>query len=286
MISIDSANSEAFNMKRLGNSVARFQYESYDWEEEVLAREAKKYGVSIQLISPKPLRFGVDKKQYPDLIKANVIKHKNQILIGKDFYPDCIQMGYSFELRDYLRAPDMYKNIITSKTPQYSPFITGLVASKAILVLLNDKSLRQKLLGTSQNLEKCILSAVFLDGNKNQIRDSFDKYVIKHVDGLGGEMVYFGHELLKKIKHIRKNKERHWIAQQKILLNTLMVDGIISESRKVLSDLGVFIQYDWSNGKFNHFKVGGFISRATDKSYKVNVSGGGIQVPVLFNPDK
>jgi hypothetical protein len=286
MVAIDSARSEAFNMKRLGAKVARFQYEAYDWEEEVLVNESKKYGVDIHLISPKPLRFGIAKKEYPLLQKEDVKKHQNHILIGKNFRPDLIQMGYSFELDDYLRAPAMYHKIVSSKTPQYSPFITGLVASKSILVLLNDKQLRSKLLGKSQTLEQSILPAFFLDGHKEKVQNSSENYVIKHVDGLGGEMVFFGSELLKKIKQIKKHKEKHWVAQNKIFLNTLLVDGIISESRKVLSDLGVFIQYDWSKDRFNHFKVGGFISRATHKSYKVNVSGGGIQVPVLFAPNK
>jgi hypothetical protein len=286
MIAIDSAYSEAQNMKRLGNNVARFQYDAYDWEEEVLASEAQKYGVDIRLISPKALKFAVDQKEYPALHKAEVKKLKNRIRIGVDYHPDMIQMGYSFELADYLRAPELYKSIVTSKTPQYSPFITGLIASKSILVLLNDKQLRQKLLGKSNSLEQSILPASFLKGHKNKIRESFDQYVIKHVDGLGGEMVFFGNELLKKLKGIRNSKEQHWVAQEKILLNTMFVDGIISEPRKVLSDLGVFIQYDWANGKFNNFKVGGFISRATDKSYKVNISGGGIQVPTLFTRDK
>jgi hypothetical protein len=283
---IDAAQSEASNMLRAGRNVARFQYEAYDWEEEVLLNELKKYNLDIRLFSPKALRFSIDKKEYPYLKKAEVKKIKNRICIDKNYFPDLIQMGYSFELADYLRAPQMYKDIVTSDTTQYSPFITGLVASKSILVLLNDKTLRKKLLGKSEFLEKSILPARFIENQRNHLREKPNDYVIKHVDGLGGEKVFFGNDLAKKLGTIKKNQEKHWVAQDKILLNTLWVDGTISKARKVLSDLGVFVQYDWSNGKFKHFKVGGFITRATHKTYKVNVSCGGIQIPVLFAPAK
>jgi hypothetical protein len=60
------------------------------------------------------------------------------------------------------------------------------------------------------------------------------------------------------------------------------VNGILSNRKKAIGDLGVFIQYDWENGKFNHFEVGGLMCRATNKSLKVNVSAGGTQVAVML----
>ncbi len=52
--------------------------------------------------------------------------------------------------------------------------------------------------------------------------------------------------------------------------------------KKTISDLGVFIQYDWDGEKFSHFEVGGLMCRATNKGLKVNVSSGGLQVAVLL----
>ena len=66
-------------------------------------------------------------------------------------------------------------------------------------------------------------------------------------------------------------------------MNTIDVNGILSRPRRVIADLGVFVQYDWTHNRFLNFEVGGFITRATNRSYKVNVSGGGIQVPVMFS---
>jgi len=64
------------------------------------------------------------------------------------------------------------------------------------------------------------------------------------------------------------------------------VDGILSRPRRVIADLGVYLNYDWNGRKFTHLTVGGFITRATNRSLKVNVSGGGIQVPVMFDRSK
>jgi uncharacterized circularly permuted ATP-grasp superfamily protein len=192
-------------------------------------------------------------------------------------------MGYSFELQDYLRAPAMYQKLVRSQTPQYSPFLTGLVASKAILVLLSDKVLRQKLLGSSRPLENTLLEAQMLAGQRETVLGQPENFVLKHVDGLGGEKVFFDGQLEQKVRAIPRNQENQWVIQERTKLNVLELEGTLSRKRKVISDLGVFVQYDWSQGAFRHFEVGGFITRATSKTYKVNVSEGGLQIPVFFD---
>ncbi|MBC7429109.1 MAG: hypothetical protein H7336_10885, partial [Bacteriovorax sp.] len=109
------------------------------------------------------------------------------------------------------------------------------------------------------------------------------KYVIKYVDGFGGEHVFMDQELVKTIKKIPPGKLHEWVIQKRVNLNTIEIDGFLSHPKRAISDLGVFVQYDWSNGKFNHFEVGGFLSRATNTSLKVNISSGGSQVGVMFN---
>jgi hypothetical protein len=105
---------------------------------------------------------------------------------------------------------------------------------------------------------------------------------LKHVDGLGGEQVYMDQDLLKQLKSINHRERGHYVMQERTKLNILTVNGMLSRPRRVIADLGVFVQYDWANGKFQNFGVGGFITRATNRSFKVNVSGGGLQVPVMF----
>ena len=87
---------------------------------------------------------------------------------------------------------------------------------------------------------------------------------------------------MKKLKNIPKSKQHEWVIQKKTFLNTIDVNGILSRKRKVISDLGVFVHYDWQNDKFKHFEVGGLMSRATNKGLKVNVSSGGLQVAVML----
>ncbi|MBU0744177.1 MAG: hypothetical protein KKE11_02245, partial [Gammaproteobacteria bacterium] len=201
--------------------------------------------------------------------------------------PDVFQVSYSFELADYKEAPDFFRNLICSKIPQYSPFVTGLVAPKTILPLLADKSLRKRLIPESAHqVEPAILPTKLLLGNETDAKKNYEKLVLKHGDGMGGERVYVGPEMQKKIKHIPKKKQAEWALQDRLRLNTIDVHGILSRPRKVIADLGVYIHYDWNGKKFTSFRVGGFITRATNRSLKVNVSGGGIQVPVMFDKSR
>lgn len=286
-LTLDATKAEANNYLALGPSYARLQYDAYDWEEQVLLKEAQKHGVSIRLISPKQLKFKWNSSHYPLMSQSPIHLKNNKIMIGSSlksqWAPQALQMGYSFELQDFLRSPEMYRQIIKSDTPQYSPFVTGLVASKAILVLLADKQLQRKFLGSSQTMNHAILPAHLLHDKKEIAQKNYKNFVLKHVDGLGGEKVFFDQQLAQQLKKIPKTKESEWVLQDRIKLNTIELEGTLSRKRKLIADLGVFVQYQWSKGKFQHFEVGGFITRATNKSYKVNVSGGGIQVPVFFD---
>ncbi len=280
---IDAAKAECRNYLCLGHHMARFQYDAYDWEEQVLLSEAKRRNIQIELLSPKQLKFNWEKDHYPLLESAEVGIKSCRVIINNQWHPDFIQMGYSFELQDFLRAPQLYHSIVKSQTPQYSPFLTGLVASKSILTLLADPLLRRQLLGSSKKLNDAILFAQSLDKVREVISENYSHYVLKHVDGLGGEKVFFDDELKRQVKKVHKTHEHEWIAQERIKLNTIELEGTLSTKRKLIADLGVFVQYQWSQGQFKHFELGGFITRATNKSYKVNVSGGGIQVPVFFD---
>jgi hypothetical protein len=161
------------------------------------------------------------------------------------------------------------------------------VASKTILVLMDDPYLRKKLLGSSQAMKKTILPAHLLsDPNASKLLKHPNEWVIKHADGCGGEQVFMNNELISKIKKIPKKQYHEWVLQRKTKLNLIDVNGLLSRPKQAISDLGVFVQYDWSKDRFLHFEVGGLMSRATNKSLKVNVSGGGLQVAVLLDRAK
>lgn len=284
VFALDTASAEIRNMSRLGREIARIQYDSYNWDEEHLIAVGKRRGVNVSLVSPAQFRLHVDRDEFPFLAKQPVRVRNGRVLVGDD-RPDAVQISFAFELEDYLAGRKLYAELVRAKTPQYGPFLTGLVAAKMILVLLDDSDLRRRLLGSARKLERSILEAFPLRGNYDRTLQEFDKLVLKHTDGYGGNQVFMGRELLKNLKKIKPREIDEWVVQERTHLNLLRVNGILSRPRRVISDLGVFVHYDWSNGRFTNFEVGGFITRATNKSLKVNVSGGGIQVPVMFHRD-
>jgi hypothetical protein len=281
---LDTALNEVRNMRRLGKRLVRFQYDSYNWEEEVLIMKAKRAGLDMKLVAPAAFRTTVD-KDYPLLKKAAVRLKNGKICIGGDpVPPDAFQMSYSFELSDYKEAPDLFRLLIRSETPQYSPFLTGLVAPKTMLSVLADEGLRKEFAGKKQDiLKNSILPAGLLSYQIKKAKDGTDRQVLKRGDGMGGEHVYIGRRMMPKLQSIPKDKRGEWVVQKRVDLNTIDVDGFLSRKRRVVADLGAYVQYDWNGRRFTNLTVGGFITRATNRGLKVNVSGGGIQVPVMFD---
>lgn len=282
VFTIDAAACELQNMRRLAKSLTRIHCGDYDWEEELLVARAPAHDLKLDLVSPRLFGAGEDLKHYPLLPEKATRISNSRLVIGKDEKPDAIQMGFSFELNDYKSEKRFYQSLVRSKTPQYGPFITGLVASKMILVLLSDPLLRRKLLGSARILENVILPAHPLNKSLPETQANPDSWVLKHVDGLGGEMVFLGNEIPKRLKRIKARQLHEWIVQERTKLNTIDVNGILSRPKRVISDLGVLVQYDFSRGRFNHFGLGGTFTRATNKSYRVNVCSGGLQVPIMY----
>jgi hypothetical protein len=280
--SLDTSDAEIKNMQRLGNSLARFQTDSYNWDEECLIRKVKDKKYDLRLVTPAQYNLDVNVKDYPFLIHEKVIQKNGKIKIG-NWSPDSYMVSFALTIEDYIRDQTFYGKLIREKVPHYGPFLTGLIATKSILVLLDDKILRRKLLNGTNKLDRSILGAQMLPANRDDIHLNPEKFVLKHVDGFGGEQVYMGQELTKQLKKISPQKRHEWVVQNRVKLNTIEIDGILSQPKTAICDLGVFVQYDWSQGKFNHFEVGGFLTRATCKSYKVNISSGGAQVAVMFS---
>lgn len=285
-ISLDTAKAEICNMQRLGSQIVRLQYDCYNWDEEFLRLTAHKLGSRLDLISPTQYKCEIDKKDFPLLEKKPFYFLKNGIKVGENLFPHAVNMSFAFTLSDLIRDQDLYSKMLRSKTPQYGPLITGLVASKTILLLLNDKVLRQKLIGSDMKLSNSILPSWPLTGNVEYAKNHHKDLVIKHTDGCGGEQVFMNKELLDTIKRTPQTRHHEWVLQQKTRLNTIDVNGILSRKKRVISDLGVFVHYDWKDGKFENFKVGGLMCRGTNKGLKVNVSSGGLQVAVMLEKGK
>lgn len=285
VVCLDTALSEVSNMRRLGERFVRFQYDSYTWEEEVIRMKAAGIGLDMRFVSPRVMHTTVD----PDctLLKRADVKLKGKrIYIGGDrIAPDAFQVAYSFELSDYKEAPDLFRMLIRSDTHQYSPFLTGIVAPKTILVVLADEDFRREILGRkgADAIRDAVLPARLLDGDIEDVKRKSDRLVLKRGDGMGGEHVFIGRRMLSRIRRIPSRERSEWVLQKRADLNTMDADGFLSRKRRVVADLSAYVQYDWNGSRFTNFNVGGFITRATNRGLKVNVSGGGIQVPVMFD---
>jgi hypothetical protein len=282
--SLDTAAAEVENMGRLGRRIARMQYDSYNWDEQYLLKTAKELNLDLRLICPSQFRLPVDQSEYPFLERELISYKGERAWVGKDWPADAINMSFAYSLKDYQDEHPFYSRLVRSQTPQYGPFLTGLVAAKTVLILLDDPVLRRRFLGSSKKLENSILSAHQLSSATAAecLEDPHD-WVLKHTDGCGGEQVYMNRALEKQLLKIQKNRRHEWVLQRKTDLNLIDINGILSKPKKAIADLGVFVQYDWAKGDFLKFKVGGLMARATNKSLKVNVSGGGSQVAVLLD---
>ena len=279
---LDTSTAEIKNMKRLGKSLARLQTDCYNWDEECLLRRAAEMKYDLRLITPKSFGLDVETEHYPFLKEEKIQIKNGKIKVGDNWYPESYMVSFALTLDDYEQSRDFYQKLVKEKVPHYGPFVTGLFASKSILPILADPHLRLKMLGSSNRLKNSILPAHMLSSYRGEALMNPEEYVIKYTDGFGGKEVFMDDELVKTIKKIPANKRNEWIVQKRVNLNTIGIDGFLSHPKRAISDLGVFVQYDWSNGKFNHFEVGGFLSRATNTSLKVNISSGGSQVGVMF----
>lgn len=280
--SLDTAAAEIRNMNRLGRRIARLQNDCYNWDEEYLLKTAQRLKSDVRLITPAQFGFKVD-EDFPLLEKRMIQFRKNRAIIG-DWQPDAFNMSFAYTLKDYQKGHSLYHRLVRSQTPQYGPFLTGLVAAKTVLVLLADPALRRRLLGSSKLLESSALPAHLL--SHPQAESSLETpqdWVLKYTDGFGGEQVYMDKDMLRCLRKIRPGKRHEWVLQRKTRLNLIDVNGILSRPKRAISDLGVFVQYDWQNGRFRHFEIGGLMCRATNKNLKVNVSSGGLQVAVLLD---
>lgn len=285
--SLDTAAAEVRNMERLGSSIARIQYDNYNWDEEYLLKTAARMGADIRLVCPRQFGLKVDAKDYPQLAHETLRVAGRRVHVGK-WSPDALNMSFAYGLDDYRKGHKLYSQLQRAQIPQYGPFLTGLVAAKTVLVLLADPSLRQRLLGpAARELGESVLPACLLSGEGAEAAlERSGDWVIKHTDGFGGQQVFMDRELEKCVKRVSPRKRHEWVLQQKTKLNLIHVNGILSRPKRAIADLGVFVQYDWSRGGFKHFEIGGLMSRATNKSLKVNVSSGGLQAAVLLDRAK
>ncbi|MBU4484327.1 hypothetical protein KKA47_02785 [bacterium] len=273
------SDEEIKNLSRLGKNILRIQYNLYNWEEQVLHSKAN--GI-IDLTMVSPARFKLPISKRCTLLNKSRIYTKNGALHAgcRDKAFNGYMVSYALEYSDYLEAKNLFKTLVKSRAKNYNPFITGLMGPKSSLITL--RTFKDAFLNgvDSRLLDKVIPETFLLHEITHEVTKRPQDFVLKEIDGLGGEGVYIGRDILKKLRKIKDPKR--WVVQEIVKLNTIDVDGILSRRKKVIADLGVYVHYDWANGKLSHLSVSGAITRASNKSRKVNVNLGGLQVPVMI----
>ena len=182
-------------------------------------------GSEIRLISPAQFGLEID-DDFPLLEKERIKFVNDRAVIGKDWRPNALNMSFAYTLDDYVEGHALYNRLVRSKTPQCGPFLTGLVATKTILVLLADPLLRKKLLGSSDALTDSVLPAhlLFDSESENSLRRSRD-WVLKYTDGFGGERVFMNRDLERQLLRIPARRRHEWVLQKKTELNLISVNG-------------------------------------------------------------
>ena len=277
----DTTRAEIKNMQRFGRSLVRLQPESYNWDEILLHRQAEKMGFDLRLISPTQYGYDINRKKYPLMGVEKLVVKNGKIKLG-NWMPETLMMSFALNEEDFVENHEMYQKIIHQQVRQYGPLITSLFASKAILSILADPLIRRMTLGSEEHLKNAILPARMMPEYRDRALVQPEQFVIKHVDGFGGQQVFMDEQLLRTIKKTPPKNAHEWVLQERIKMNTLKLDSFQGHPRTTIADLGVFCMYDWRGDHFKHFEVGGFIARATNTSWKVNVSSGGAQVGVMF----
>jgi len=104
------------------------------------------------------------------------------------------------------------------------------------------------------------------------------RLVLKHNFGCSGKKVFVGNAIEKMYRNIEQPQE--WIIQQRVELNQMFTRLLYSQAQPLRMDLGVFVHYEYIDGKLVHFKITGMISRGSH-NYRVNLNLGGASIPVF-----
>ncbi len=99
--------------------------------------------------------------------------------------------------------------------------------------------------------------------------------------------VFFDDEIVEQIKAPGFDRT-DWCLQRRIRLNTIDVDPVPNGPRKGISDLAVYVCFDYDptrlvNKRLRDFYIASLFTRCSGDNLRVNVSRGGCVVPVYVS---
>ena len=198
-------------------------------------------------------------------------------------YPRCF--GTLGEIWD---ADDVIHAIIDRNVPIYDNLFALVLENKAAHGIFHEHAKTFMSEADRQFAEKVILPSVNLDRKtKNMLLKSPQGKVLKHSDGHMGETVYINDAIIHALPQIKRLKG--WTIQDFVSLNTADIEPTYYGAQsRALVDLSVYVSYEFDSKKpagkrLETCSMSGAICRASPWNYKVNLSTGGLLVPVFFS---
>ncbi|MBI9075493.1 MAG: hypothetical protein JEZ02_08800 [Desulfatibacillum sp.] len=268
--------------RRIGPHIANFSVGEYSWGESVLADYIREK-VHFHMVTPVEIS---DIEYWPGLKRAqwsfDQDKRLRLLLDGHWQAMDGFRWSRILEHNDIDRFGALLEAVGNGPTTYISPLRMDYVCHKGILPLLFDANFLSQELGI-QDTQKVLQHVIPCWQYSNHgFPPSHERknLVLKQNFGCSGKKVFVGHGMDEMNGKIYRPEE--WVIQKKVDLNQMFSRLMYSQDRPVRMDLGVFVHYDYVDGRLEYCKVTGMLCRGSQR-YKVNLNLGGACIPVLVN---
>ncbi len=187
-----------------------------------------------------------------------------------------------FTPRDVERFGGLLAGVIKSPTTIYmSHPRVEFASNKGVLPLLCDPRFLKAELHVAEpaNVMRYVTPSRSLADAGFPRRRDWKDLVVKHNFGSGGEGVFVGDAIEGAAAKI--DDPAAWIVQDRHELNQMYARLLFTSDRPLRMDLGVFVNYDFYDGKLQYLRVAGVVARGSNRAL-VNVTQGGAAIPVLW----
>lgn len=187
-----------------------------------------------------------------------------------------------FTPRDIEKFGDLLAGVMRSPGTVYmSHPRVEFASNKGVLPLLcNARFLRTELhVAEPANVMRYVTPSRSLADVGFPERRDWKDLVVKHNFGSGGDGVFVGEAIEEAAAKV--DDPAAWIVQDRHELNQMYARLLFTSDRPLRMDLGVFVNYDFADGKLQYLRVAGVVARGSNRPL-VNVTQGGAAIPVLW----
>lgn len=183
--------------------------------------------------------------------------------------------------RDIDRFGELFRSVLHGPTVYMSHPRVEFATNKGVLPLLCDEHfLRSELqIANPYKVMQYVTPTRKLADVGFPKRADWEELVLKQNFGSGGENVFVGDAIEKAVGKVQNPES--WIVQDRHYLNQMYARLLYSSDRALGMDLGVFVNYDFKDGKLEYLNVAGIVARGSHQSL-VNVTRGGAAIPVFW----